>query len=256
LLPGSLVSLTVYHFYRNPINNFLDIGEANTGFYMSFAMLFSSYLFGHIINQLSAYQDEWVYDNFKEKIYYKSNSLEKVKTIRKEKFLNSLNPVYVNTYKWSLYKLQKEYAEAASEVNRYMADSKFFRSLVVVLLAGLFIMAFTHNSFLGIIAGMLLVVFVVINMSFDNLLEKQAKRNSKNSDRTKNVRQVVTFIIISGFFLLISYLSINHNPALGLGLSLLAAFSMVRYFKKRWKSTETAYQYIIFLEELNTRKDS
>ncbi|MFZ4427165.1 MAG: hypothetical protein ACOYOO_08405 [Saprospiraceae bacterium] len=50
-----------------------------------------------------------------------------------------------------------------------------------------------------------------------------------------------------------------YQSGIGLTVKLasfaLAAFSMVRYFKKRRKSTETAYQYIIFSEELNTPKD-
>jgi hypothetical protein len=87
-----------------------------------------------------------------------------------------MTPAYVNTFNWSVFKLQKEYPEAADEVERYMADSKFFRSLFVIMMV------------LGCV-----------------------------------------FLFQSGIGLTVK-----------LACFALAAFSMVRYFNKRRKSTETA----------------
>jgi hypothetical protein len=154
-------------------------------------LLFSAYLFGHIISQVSAYLDDYVYDRLKDKVYKDQKCVNKVKEIRENRYGNKMTPVYVSTFNWSVFKLQKEYPEAADEVERYMADSKFFRSLFVIMM------------------------------------------------------------VLGCVFL--------FQPGIGLTVKLacfaLAAFSMVRYFKKRRKSTETAYKYIIFSEELNTPKD-
>ncbi len=187
LLPGAIASLVIYSFFHEPLEGFLNIAQDNSSFIKGFVLLFSSYLFGHFISQISAYMDEWVYDKLKGKVYDDHKCVKKVLEIRESRYGNELTPVYVNTYKWSVFKLQKEYPEAAAEVERYMADSKFFRSLFVILLV-------------------LLVVFW------------------------------------------------REDCDISLCLFVGSAFSMVRYFKKRRKATETAYQYIIFTEELNTKK--
>ena len=184
LLPGAIAALVIYHFNRLAIDGFLDVGKDNTAFYSSFVLLFSAYLFGHIISQVSAYLDDYVYDRLKDKVYKDQKRVNKVKEIRENRYGNKMTPVYVNTFNWSVFKLQKEYPEAADEVERYMADSKFFRSLFVIMMV------------LGCV-----------------------------------------FLFQSGIGLTVK-----------LACFALAAFSMVRYFKKRRKSTETAYQYIIFSE--------
>ena len=63
LLPGSIASLIIYHFNQTAINAYIDVGPENTMFFTSFVLLFSSYLFGHIISQVSAYMDVWIYDS-------------------------------------------------------------------------------------------------------------------------------------------------------------------------------------------------
>lgn len=191
LLPGAITSLVVYHFQREYIDAYLNVDPDNKAFMSGFVLLFASYLFGHIISQVSAYMDEWIYDPLKDKVYKDHKCVERVMEIRKKTYGNEMNPVYVNTYKWSIFKLQKEYPDAAAEVERYMADSKFFRGLFVVILVLGIVFLFQPN--MGIKAP------------------------------------IVCF--------------------------LSAAFSMIRYFKKRRKSTETAYQYIIFNEELNSKKE-
>lgn len=191
LLPGVIASLVIYYFSSDTIDSFLN-GNADKTFFSGFVLLFSFYLFGHIISQVSAYLDEWVYDRFKEKVFKDHKCVKKMMGIRENRYSNEMHPVYVNTYKWSIFKLQKEYPDAAAEVERYMADSKFFRSLFVIMLV------------LGL-------VFLF--------------------------QPGIAIKVIVGCFI-------------------LAAFSMVRYFKKRRKSTETAYQYIIFTEELNSKTEN
>lgn len=142
LLPGAISSLAIYHFYKIAIDGFLIEGNNNKEFFNGFVLLFASYLFGHIISQVSAYLDEWVYDRFKEKVFKDHKCVEKVMEIRKTRYGNEMNPVYVNTYKWSVFKLQKEYPDASAEVERYMADSKFFRGLFVILLVLGFVFSF------------------------------------------------------------------------------------------------------------------
>jgi ABC-type multidrug transport system fused ATPase/permease subunit len=189
LLPGVIASLVIYYFSSDVIDGLLNGNADNKTFFSGFVLLFGSYLFGHIISQVSAYLDKWVYDRFKEIVFKDHKCVDKVNEIRTNHYGNDSNQVYVNTYKWSVFKLQKEYPDAAAEVERYMADSKFFRSLFVIMVVLGFVFVF-------------------------------------QPDVTLNVT---------------------------IGCFILAAFSMIRYFKKRRKSTETAYQYIIFTEQLNSK---
>ena len=135
------------------------------------------------------YLDDWVYDPLRDKVYKDQKCVKKAMEIRERLYGNEMATQYVNTYKWSVFKLQKEYPDAAAEVERYIADSKFFRGLFVVMLV------------LGIV-----------------------------------------FLFQP-----------NVGSQVSVACFLLSAFSMIRYFRKRRKSTETAYQYIIFNEELNNK---
>lgn len=189
LLPGAISSLVIYHFNRQAIDALIKVNQESSNFLSGFILLLSSYLFGHIISQISAYLDDWVYDPFKDKVYNDQKCAKKTMEIRERLYGNEMATQYVNTYKWSVFKLQKEYPDAAAEVERYMADSKFFRGLFVVMLV------------LGIV-----------------------------------------FLFQP-----------NVGSQVSVACFLLSAFSMIRYFRKRRKSTETAYQYIIFNEELNNK---
>lgn len=133
ILPGCIVSLTVYYFYHLEVNNSLK-STGQSEFLSAFILLFSSYIFGHIISQLSAYLDKWVYDRFKDKIYKNQTLLNLVKQIRTEIYGNSSEDLkLVSSYEWTEMKLHKELPQAVQEAERYVADSKFFRSLLLIL---------------------------------------------------------------------------------------------------------------------------
>lgn len=190
LLPGAISSLVIYHFNRQTIDALLEVNQGSSNFLSIFILLLSSYLIGHIISQISAYMDEWVYDSFKDKVYKDKTCLGKaINNIREDLYGNDIKVNYVNTYKWSVFKLQKEYPDAAVEVERYMGDSKFFRGLFVVMLVLGIVFYFQHN---------------------------------------------------------VSY-------KVPIACFLLSVFSLIRYFTKRRKSTELAFQYIIFNEKLNNK---
>ena len=254
LLPGLLVTLVLYHLFQGEIDTFFaSIHKDHRNFLLGFALLFSSYLFGHIISQISAYLDEWIYDNFR-KALYSDAKVDRVMAIRSNFYDNDLDTIYVNTYQWSMYKLKMEYPEAASEVDRYMADSKFFRSLFVVLSAGLLVLIFQENQKMAWVALIAVLLFVAISV-FYGYYETHLKKGGDKKERvSSNIRQWLTFLTLLLAFATLLIQTLVIPTYLGLACALLAAFAMLRYFKKRRKATETAYQYIIFLEDLNSRK--
>jgi len=213
LLPGAIASLVFYHFYPEAIDNFLKTGEG-ISFYSTLLFLFSAYLFGHIISQLSSYLDTYFYDILKNmdkkraqnNIAYNKDieageitgnlkkisswflCLSAVKTIRETNSTNHQNRDLINNFQWSEFTLLQTFPAAASKIERYTADSKFFRGLFVILLA-------------------LVVVF-----------------------------------------------GVQTNWNMALACLALALFSLLRYITKREKATQTAYKFIVFLAKMDSKK--
>jgi ADP-ribose pyrophosphatase YjhB (NUDIX family) len=161
LLPGALLT----YLLRADLGP-LILGEAYGalgGSEGGLVFLFSSYLVGHFIFLLGSYLDDLVYDRIRKATY-----LQQIKKLAAGKRLSSaaamwlgrrifenrsdlalqqvlrikqshLDPLdassAVNAFQWSKARLTLEKPEALATIHRFEADSKFFRSLFVVLLA-------------------------------------------------------------------------------------------------------------------------
>jgi len=160
LLPGALLTYLV----KDEVGPGL-LGESYsqiTGIEGWTVFLFSSYLLGHFIFLLGSWLlDDHVYDRIRKatyqeqikrlaqgkklswavtrslaSIFIKEGSDEAVgQAIRiKNHYLDPLNSSQaINAFQWCKAKLTLEYPEALTSVQRFEADQKFFRSLVVVL---------------------------------------------------------------------------------------------------------------------------
>lgn len=246
LLPGAIgvLLLSVHNEEADWVKLIVPAPEADISFIQSFLFLMAAYMCGHIIGQLSSFWDNWVYAPWKGRVFVESVACEEVKRIRKEKYAIPVDEklVIISHYKWSLYKLQKEQPRAILEIERYMADSKFFRSLHVLIFMVMFFAAYDKDQwsllYWGSVASLGLFMLAGIVMSVKDSLKKRIKS-------------------VSLLFFALSYLGISIslicNEWQWLALSLLGAFSLLVYFKKRRKSTETAYRYICFLEKQNNK---
>lgn len=142
LLPGAIVSLIIYYMDWLGIKSWLIFPKDNNAFYTVFLFLLSAYLIGHIVSQLSSYLDKWVYGKMNGKwVYHKEKhrqNLESVKKIRREIYKDRSGTNHLNNFEWSKNKLLLELPPVIDEIDRYLADSKFFRSLILIfpLLAG------------------------------------------------------------------------------------------------------------------------
>ncbi|MEI6758501.1 MAG: NUDIX domain-containing protein [Chlorobium sp.] len=142
------------------LGNGFPLNSAETGA----VFFFASYLLGHIVFLLSSSLDDLVYDQLRAGSEWKqiSNRLAKGKTLSgkwlrrvsasswlfgknadtavmqvqriKARSLHKLEAEEsINAFQWSKTRLTKELPEGLLAVNRFEADSKFFRSFVVVL---------------------------------------------------------------------------------------------------------------------------
>jgi 8-oxo-dGTP pyrophosphatase MutT (NUDIX family) len=183
LLPGALFTYLV----KDGAGPFV-LGarySAVTGTEAWILFLFSSYLFGHFIFLAGSSLDEHFYDPIRNATYEaqirrlanggglssivsrlaaavlfkKGMDQALVHAARiKTAYLDSLNASSaINTFQWSRAKLTLEHPEAMGTVQRFEADSKFFRSLIVVLIFVSMWGFIAHRS-LAAVSSMLLLL--------------------------------------------------------------------------------------------------
>lgn len=128
-LPGGVLTFAVYTTYNTFFINFFPL----SGSQYWVAFLFCSYLLGHIIFMTGARLDV-IYDiHRKKRSPYTNESAYQCATNIRNQFHNTEENESINTYHWSISYLTTHYPAAMVEIDRLVADSKFFRSLVVIL---------------------------------------------------------------------------------------------------------------------------
>lgn len=134
LLPGALLAfaakdLALTHVF-GPI---LPVIKGEAQGWATF--IFASYLLGHFTFLISSFLDELVYNSYRKRFLCKNDdrAFKRAKEI-KEKHLNDNDAEIINPFKWAKANIQLLYPAATVEIHRLEADSKFFRSLIVVLL--------------------------------------------------------------------------------------------------------------------------
>lgn len=168
-----------------------------------FVFLFSSYLLGHFIFLIGAWLDE-LYDIFCKytlntqirELAWNDKLLPECKLLRfllwmafkgernqaveaakkiKRQYMDSLQAdSAVNTFQWAKLHLAEEHPAALATVQRFEADSKFFRSLVVVLLLLLFFAGDWWHSFKFVAIGVFLLL-----LAFWRYIEQRHKATNQ-----------------------------------------------------------------------------
>lgn len=151
-LPGGILTYILYYFYGSSIftNIQLNQSEINNIPYW-IAYLFCSYLFGHIIFMFGSKLD-FIYDIHRRKrnpytdvLAFNRASLIMSKHLHK----NDLDTM--KTYEWCISVLTINHPEALIEIQRLIADSKFFRSLVIIIPIISLLFFINKSPLLGII---------------------------------------------------------------------------------------------------------
>ena len=161
LLPGAIATWLIRHYLPDNLGFMLDltnVGEAERPVRWV-VFLFVSYLLGHFIFMLGSKLDDPLYDRWRERV----KPQDKDRPYAAAKALQTtLNPQW-NEKNFSVLKWAKSYIvirapHAYVEIERLEANSKFFRSLIVIAL-GLAIHFLLHERQLG-----LTVLSVVLGM--------------------------------------------------------------------------------------------
>ena len=190
LLPGALL-LAVFTRY-NLFNNIFKSIFPETKIEWLTVLIYTgtAYILGHFVFFIGSFLDDWIFENVK-RVFWNDNNLTAYTLLLKKEKTGIEDRSVLNAFEWSCAWLLAYQPGMYSVVERYIAESKFFRSLIVVL-------------------SITLVVFLVEN----------------------------DFLISSILLLLI-------------------IFSLIRYLSQRQKSIETAYQFVITVnnETLNNKPD-
>jgi len=125
--------------------------------------LFAAYLLGHIVFLLGSYLDN-IYDPVRKRVWPKETDFAFQQADRlKRARLGDEAARAINTYQWARAILTLNHPTGMAEVARLEADSKFFRSLVVVLI--ILLVATLTNDWhqTGAVFPVLLGVFAVLS---------------------------------------------------------------------------------------------
>lgn len=139
--------------------------------------LFSSYLLGHFLFLVGSLLDDLAYNPLRRStkrhppaivrwiaaICFKKDpdtALDKVAPLKESYLARIQAPGTINAFQWSKARLAITHPEALAAVNRLEADSKFFRSLVPILIGWLAVEAYQGKGWLSLgLLAMLALAF-------------------------------------------------------------------------------------------------
>lgn len=131
LLPGGILLIISRYSFTDLLKGCAAIQNKDWAFVALFASL--SYIAGHFIFLLASFLDELVYDKVKTIYCHHHNKLiARVRKIKTEA-LGFDDSNTLNAFQWSTMWLIMHQPSVYAEVEKYIAESKFFRSLTIVL---------------------------------------------------------------------------------------------------------------------------
>ena len=152
-LPGGMLTFVIYNNYQS---FFFDVVPLEGG-QLWVGFLFFSYLLGHIIYMIGARLDI-LYDCHRRSRNPHTNELAfQCTSAIKQKFLSGNENDSVNTFQWSISILTTQYPEAMMEINRLVADQKFFRSLIVIIPLISLVLLFNSDYFQAGVFSLLII---------------------------------------------------------------------------------------------------
>ena len=277
ILPGAIVVAAAYPLldkYASGLDLFWRIRGDNTAQWVLF--IFGSYLAGHLLFLIGAHLDEAIYDPLRRhfKPPDEDDAYGVADRIRKDALLDASDAV--NTFQWARSILRVAAPAANAEVERYEADSKFFRSFSVALYALTIISLVRRPPIAGrcaitsalscegltaaIVAGMLLGLLIWGSISrrrreraYRTLAKKMRQlpaTEQKELERPADPPFFYRAVRASAVALLVAIAIGRLWEALL--LCVLTFLSFWRYAEQRWKSTHKAYQHVIVLTRAPT----
>ena len=125
-----------------------------------------AYVLGHFVFFVASYLDGWIFENV-QKVFWKDKRLTAYVVKLKADITGINDRKIINAFKWSCAWLLKNQPAMYAEVERYIAESKFFRSLVIVSLISFLILS---------CKGDISFAFLLLLLSFLSLIRYLTQR--------------------------------------------------------------------------------
>jgi hypothetical protein len=156
LFPGGAMLLLCWQVADIQASMRVLLPDMGSEWQVSIAFLGVAYFLGYVLFYVSSFLDAAVYDRFKEK---RTALIDKV-IEHKTKAFGYDSKDEINAFKWSCAVLLAQQPAMYAAVERFMAASKFFRSMVVVFFLAALIFIFQGHILLSLV----MVAFAVISL--------------------------------------------------------------------------------------------
>lgn len=152
LLPGAIATaLLILTPYVRSLLAATWVAELDTEIARWTVFLTSAYLVGHLVFLIGSYIDPIFHVWRKKFRTLKRDCLYKSATKIRDSMLTNEESIGINTFQWARSVLMEKFPLAAQDVQRLEADSKFFRSLLVVCVIVFCVLFDKGNLFMGFI---------------------------------------------------------------------------------------------------------
>lgn len=286
ILPGFVLTLIYFmNHWEVLVKKFLVDDEFQT-FYFNLVFLLLSYVVGQVLFQVGGAMDKLTYDKFRKVIFKDDYNLDVIGKSRQKLFRTfneSLLPLgrdqfdhHMNNFQWSLSFLRQNDNDAYQEVERVMADSKFFRSIFAASILYLLYYSVIH---LPSISSIIILGSAVIYLAFyfyedfikyldvEFRIGKSKEDIDKIDEPIKKIKEdlrklwfwsgIGLFTLCLAAFLFHGYkggsniwtnapTSILLEYKFNLLITLISLVSLLLYFRNRKKSIKKAYQIVVY----------
>lgn len=160
ILPGALLLavLTLFESVKNIFKYLFTSGNSealNVAIFLGLA-----YMLGHFIFLIGSLLDNLIYEKVK-KVYWTNQQITAYAIQLKEENTGILDIDVLNAFKWSCAWLLANQPAMYSVVERYIAESKFFRSNVIVLLIAIVVFVLHGSIQLALITFLFLILSTI-----------------------------------------------------------------------------------------------
>jgi hypothetical protein len=179
LLPGAFLEAAIirvlFPIIHNPFAPLLETAETQ---WVAFA--FAAYALGAFVFPVASLLDGKYYDPYRQRRWPRADdhAYQLATQLRREFFDQSPEDdadIPMNTFAWAKSMLTLKAAAAFADVQRYEAESKFFRSLVIVLPAGAVFLALAWWKQPTLAVSALVASLLMARLSFHRYAERRQK---------------------------------------------------------------------------------
>jgi hypothetical protein len=157
VLPGAIATaILAPSIGPSVVGSLVPSPSTDVGFWVMY--LTSAYFIGHLIFLVGSYIDR-LYDPVRKRLspHYKEGAYQ-CATLIKEAILCGNECKTINTFQWARSVLVARCPGAAEDIHRLEADSKFFRSVLVVCALGAAVFFFRGKAMEGGVAAILIPI--------------------------------------------------------------------------------------------------